>query len=495
MVLKMTITVPVEIDNIGIRNFADAEQKIYAFAMTIGREILRQMLEMRDRQLLARRDTGRYRCKGLRKTCIRTVMGEVEYERRVYQDMMNIDAESGRVKSVYLLDEELKVDKIGNISAGVCKLIANSICESSYRAAAKQISDQTGECISVQGAWNIVQAIGEKLRSQSERNAELDEAHAGKGELATRLLYEEDDGIWISLQGRSRTENGPSKEMKVGIAYDGVTWTTYKSGRKRRKLDKKVALAGFMPIAEYRRQKEGLIASVFDKDEIELRVINGDGGSWTLPKQEEGNICVLDEFHRNKKLKECVRDQEFARTLRSLLFENKIDELLECLEAQINSITDKKEIEGLKTLLSYYTENKEALKGYYDRGIDIPETRKPGEIHHARLGSMESNVFTLIGNRMKDRRACWSINGGNHLAAVLCAYHTTGLENIFASLPEVPVLEKEEDWVDDGKPISASKMPQTVGSGYEHQHNITTTNFSDVLREISAFTPLSALSL
>ena len=490
----MTITVPIEFDNTEIKDFSTAEQKVYRIAMDFGRGLLRKMLEIRDMQLMAERDSERYRSKGLRKTCIKTLMGEVEYERRVYQDKQTVDAKSGKAKSVYLLDEELEIEKIGHVSAEVCKQIASAVCESSYRAVSRQLSEQTGQRISAQGAWNLVQKMGEKINAQSERNAELDEAHAGKGEIATKILYEENDGIWIGLQGESRKENGVSKEMKVGIAYDGARWEVNKDGQKRRILDNKVALAGFMPIGEYRRQKEGLIGSVFSKDEIELRVINGDGGAWTQEKQSSGRICVLDEFHRNKKLKECVKDQEFAQTLRSLLYENRIDELLECLEAQINSSTDEKEIESLKTLQSYYTENKEALKGYYDRGIDIPDTREPGVIHHARLGSMESNVFSLIGNRMKDRRACWSINGGNHLAAILCAYHTTGLENIFAPLPEVVVPVREENWVDDGRPLSASQMPCKTGSGYEY-HNISTTNYSDLLRSISMLSPLSSLSL
>ena len=101
----------------------------------------------------------------------------------------------------------------------------------------------------------------------------------------------------------------------------------------------------------------------------------------------------------------------------------------------------KKEIDDLQDLQRYYTENKEALKGYYDRGIDIPETREPGVIHHACLGGMESNVFTYIGNRMKDGRCCWSIDGGNNLAVILCGYHSNGLEYIFAVLPEVPAVE------------------------------------------------------
>ena len=490
----MTITVPVEIGNIEIKDFSELEKKAYSLAMEFGRSLVRMVLETRDLQLLAGRDAERYRCKGPRKTCIKTLMGDVEYERRVYQDRESIDGETGKAKSVYLLDEEVSIDKIGNVSSNVCKLIASTICESSYRATARQISEQTGQHISAQGAWNLVQEIGGKLEAQSERNAALDEAHAGKGELNSKILYEENDGVWLALQRKSRKENGPAKEMKVGIAYDGVKWIISKDGSKRRVLDKKVACAGFMPASEYRRQKEGLIASVFNKDEIELRVINGDGGSWTLPKQEDGKICVLDEFHRNKKLKECVRNQEFGQLLRSLLYENKIDELLECLEAQVNSITDEKEIADLKTLQRYYTENKDALKGYYDRGIEIPDTREPGVIHHACLGSMESNVFTLIGNRMKDRRACWSISGGNHLASILCAYHTTGLGGIFAQLPEVPARSVEEDWEDDGAPISAARMPHKEGTGYEH-HNISTTNFSDVLRAVSTFSAFSSLSL
>ena len=492
----MTITVPVEIDNTEFRNFAELEQGVYHAAMIFGRGLIQHVLETRDLQLHSERDATRYRNKGLRKTCIKTIMGEVEVNRRVYQDLEQQAPESEQFKSVYLLDEELGINKIGNISEGVCQLLGKAICESSYRATARQISEQTGQTISAQGAWNVVQALGEKQISQTERNAELEAAHAGKGTVATKILYEENDGIWLKLQGQSRAEEGTSKEMKVGIAYDGVRWTTYKSGTKRRNLDNKVAIAGFMPIEEYRAQKEGLIASVFSTDEIELRVFNGDGGSWTLPKQNEGKICVLDEFHRNKKLKECIKDSEFATLLRGLLYENKIDEVLECLEAQINSLTDEEEIAKMKELQRYYSEHKEALKSYYDRGIDIPETRDPGTIHHARLGSMESNVFTLIGNRMKGRRACWSIRGGNHLAALLCAAHTTGLTRLFSPLPEIPVLEeKEEEWIDDGKPISASKMPQSEGTGYEHQHNISTTNYSEILRTIATFSPFSTLSL
>jgi len=37
-----------------------------------------------------------------------------------------------------------------------------------------------------------------------------------------------------------------------------------------------------------------------------------------------------------------------------------------------------------------------------------------------RLGSIERSIFTLVGNRIKGRRAYWSIEGSNRLAALLC---------------------------------------------------------------------------
>lgn len=82
----MTITVPVEIDNTEFRNFAELEQGVYHAAMKFGRGLIQHVLETRDLQLHSERDATRYRNKGLRKTCIKTIMGEVEVNRRVYQD-------------------------------------------------------------------------------------------------------------------------------------------------------------------------------------------------------------------------------------------------------------------------------------------------------------------------------------------------------------------------------------------------------------------------
>ena len=61
------------------------------------------MLESYDNDIANRRDKKKYRDKGKRTTCIKTVYGPVEYQRRIY----GTTTESGEKAYVYLLDEEM----------------------------------------------------------------------------------------------------------------------------------------------------------------------------------------------------------------------------------------------------------------------------------------------------------------------------------------------------------------------------------------------------
>ena len=464
---KMNITVNLEIDKREIENFQELERTIYRAVLRLGREITAKALESLDDALLESRDASRYRCKGFQGTCAKTIMGAVEYKRRVYLDNAAVEGPH----CVHLLDEVLDMKKIGLVTEDVCKLAATAACETSYRAAAKGVTEATGLSMSAQGVWNIVQRLGETQKARVERHAELAQQDQGVGALETKLLYEENDGIWLKLQGKDRQRYGKDKEMKVGIAYPGVRWMPCGKGKKRRILDNKVAYATFDPVKEFRRHKEGLVASRFDTSGIDLRIVNGDGAQWIQKKKGIKTIAVLDKYHRNKKITECAGNGEFADNLRKLLYAGDTEMVLTCIEAQINSLLPEdnpKEIEKLQDLYSYFSENKEALLDPYKRGIEIPETYAPGEIHHARLGSMESNVFTLLGNRMKGRRRCWSISGGNNMALLLSAYHTSGFENMFADLPGPP--KPNEVWKDTLPLFGASKVPEQEGHGYDYCH-------------------------
>ena len=462
----MTITVNLELGKREIENFQELERTIHRTVLQLGREIAAKALESMDEQLLDSRNVSRFRCKGFQQTCIKTILGPVEFKRRVYVDNAAVEGPH----CVHLLDEALELHQIGLVTEDVCKLAATAACETTYRAAAKTITEATGLSMSPQGVWNIVQKLGEKQKARLECHAELAQRGQGVGVLETKLLYEENDGIWLNLQGKDRKQYGKSKEMKVGIAYPGVRWMPC-GKTKRRILDNKVAYATFAPVAVFRKFKEGLVASRFDVKGIDLRIVNGDGAQWIQKKNGVRAIPVLDKYHRNKKITECVSDKDFADNLRKLLYAGDIEMLLTVIEAQINSLLpegSQKEIEKLTDLYSYFSENKDALLDPYQRGITIPETYAPGEIHHARLGSMEGNIFTLAGNRMKGRRCCWSIRGGDNLALLLTAYHTSGLENLFAELPAPP--KSQEVWRDTLPLFGACKVPEREGRGYDYCH-------------------------
>ena len=484
-VTKKMITFQIEFDKEKIENFEGLIATVRESVLQLGREIVVNALEEWDEELRETRDKNRYRSKGKRKSCVKTWLGAIEYERNVYVDR----SDPAHKRCVYLLDEEKEISRIGCVATDICEMAAQSVVEGTYRGAAKEITEMTGLSISAQGVWDIIQGIGETERKRISRYAEQAKQNQGVGVIESKILYEENDGIWLNLQGKSREKYGPAREMKVGIAYDGVHWEIGKDKKKRRTLNNKLAYAAFEGAVEFRQNKEGLVGSRFNVDEIELRVINGDGAQWIQKRSDVACISVLDKYHRNKKITECVSDKETAKCIRDMLYKGQIDDVMTYLEAMINSVEDPIMESKLKELYLYYKNNQDALVDYYDRGIDIPPTREPGVIHHARLGSMESNVFTLIGNRMKGRRANWSINGANHLAAILCAYHTTGMESIFGR--REPLSQPTEKTIENA-PFSAAKVQKKVGHGYVPEHSSTLPNIK-WLKQISSLKPLSEI--
>ena len=124
--------------------FKEFEKKIYAYVCELGREITKLLLERYDKELATQRDTKVYRDKDPRKTTIKTLYGPVEYRRRVYR----VKLDDGRVATVYLLDEAMKMDKIGLISSNLAEKIAMTITGATYRDTAEMISSTCGQSIS-----------------------------------------------------------------------------------------------------------------------------------------------------------------------------------------------------------------------------------------------------------------------------------------------------------------------------------------------------------
>lgn len=437
-------------------DFKSMEQEIYKKVCEAGRELVREMLESYDSSLSSSRDRASYRHKGKRKTTIKTVMGEVEYHRAVYE----ITGEDGGRHFVYLLDEAMGRTGSGYFSGLMSEIIAKAVCEGSYRSAARSVSELSGQTISHTAAWNVAQELGKRADEQENRTSLSACEHCTTGTQETKLLFEEQDGIWLNLQGQDRKTYGQNREMKVAIAYDGAK----KVGEKRYELTNKVACANFESVGAFQKRKEGVIAEKYNTDEIEMRFLNGDGAQWIRQAQTDETVHFqLDPFHRNKAIRQWVKNDEMRKQIMKLLYDKEITLLLEYIEALTNSVEDESEKENLISLLTYFTNNKDGLVPCHRRGLALPQPPEGVEYRH--MGVMESNIFTLIGNRMKGRRACWSVRGGNNLARLLCLKHTGRLSDALASLSTafLPAKYAEEITVN----MTVSKTPKADGKGYE----------------------------
>ena len=70
--------------------FKELEKNIYAWVCQIGREFTKEFLERYDRMLMEDRDKKKYRNKGARQTTVKTVYGEVTYQRKMAPNVLCI---------------------------------------------------------------------------------------------------------------------------------------------------------------------------------------------------------------------------------------------------------------------------------------------------------------------------------------------------------------------------------------------------------------------
>ena len=438
--------------------FKELEKKIYAWICQIGREFTKEFLERYDRMLMESRDKKKYRNKGTRQTTVKTVYGEVTYQRTVYEVM----EEDGTRRFVYLLDETLELTNVGLISTNMAELLVKGITELSYRECASKVSEMTGQTISAMGVWNVIQALGEKIcEEEKELTEDYKKGHL-KGEKEVPVLFEEADGVYIKLQGKDRKNARQDKaEMKIGIAYDG--WR--KTGPNRYALENKVVVAGFSKAKEFHEYREAAIGRMFNLGEVSQRILNADGASWIKKVKDKSTCFQLDPFHRNKAVKEKIRHPKACRDILELLQTEKIEEVFRYLELYRNSLCEEGEIQDVEDLIRYYENNREGLVPYQSQGLELPEN--PDGLEYRNMGTMENHVWSVLAKRMKHGHRSWSRRGGNHLAKILAKKCSGKLYEVTERLRRL-VFEEEKVEELYGEILMSAKAPKKDGKGYEY---------------------------
>lgn len=265
--------------------FKEIEKKIYKMVCDEACNVLKNVLEALDEKLLKERDIKVYRNKGLKKTCLRTIMGDVEYSRRIYQ----FELEDGKTATKFLLDEYLGMDTIGNVSINLVETILTNVSEVSFRKTAENIKTMCNQEISAQGVWNIVQTVGEKINELEKRKIELNEKGALKGEKEVPVLFQEQDGVWLSIQGKDRPKGkNRKKELKLAVSYTG--WKLRPGSKKEYVVIDKTVCASFNSSSHFKKVAEATIAEKYNVDEIETRILNGDGAKWIKATCEDQDI-------------------------------------------------------------------------------------------------------------------------------------------------------------------------------------------------------------
>ena len=441
-------------------SFNALEKEIYNIACEYGCKLLSGILETMDDDIAKTRDRSQYRHKGKRTNTIKTLMGEVTYDRTLYETKI----ETGEKVFVYLLDSELKVDTCGKISSNLAARIVECVSVSSYRQAAKDVSSMTGQSISHGGTWNVVQTIGKRFEEIEINNAVLARQNEGKGIKETKILFQEADGVWISMQGKDRGKISRKRELKMAVAYDG--WE--EQSKDRYTLRNKVMVSGFVSPRKFQEKMEGVVAATFNTDEINIRILNGDGASWIKSALMDKNVHFqLDPFHKFKEITKKVKDKGQRTIVHDLLKERKIDNLINYLKAIAGIEEDEKERKKLFEIYTYFKNNRDGLVPYQERGLKIPTP--PKGVSYRNLGTMEHHVCDAAAKRMKHQKGSWSISGATNMSKILCIKATSSVYEKISQLATTTLPERYTEKVEEV--LSAAKAPDKVGKNYRYPVN------------------------
>ena len=435
--------------------FYELEKNVYRLVCELGCEIIKQILETEDKKLMQTRNKKQYRHKGYRKNTIKTVMGEVEYKRAIYKE---------EDKTVYLLDKDFEIHTIGKMSSNLTELILKTVVNTvSYRKGAEEVKNLTNETISHQAMQKLVWKIGEEIEDKENKEIKLmKEEKLVKGTKKIPALFEEADGIWINLQGKDR-ENAKEKyeekckkenkeinskqrfktELKLHITYEG--WKKYS---KRHELVNKQIIAGMMSSKRLEKLRNARVYQVYDEKSIELRASNGDGARWINNIAAKQTICQKDSFHIQQEIIKDIKNKEYREELIKIIEEKRYDEVqsyIENLKYELGG--EERTVNKLKKLQSYL---KTGLPRYQDileeQGRDIPKA--PKGVEYRNMGTMESNIFTVLKVRLCSGRKAFAKNGASYLSKVCAEYHeNNGNIEIEKIESEVPIDNSIMEWI------------------------------------------------
>lgn len=489
--------------------FNELEKKVHEFVCGIGCMLLKAALEKRDEEIARTRDKKKYRHKGYRKDCIKTMMGEVEYSKAIYKVI-----DDGSPKYMYLLNENIKISKIGKISANLTEKIISSVCTNSYRTSAKTISENTNQAISHEGVRKVILKVGKEIHEkEQEKVVLLKKQKLEAGTEKSLAIFEEADGLWISLQGKDKVkaiEYRKSKAEREGKEYkeprsiksELKLYVSYKGWKKddRHSLVGKQYTTGFVKAKELSEIRKAKLYEKYDLSEVKAMILNGDGAGWIKRLTLRNQVYQKDSFHIRQSINRNIEDPSDRNGLNNLIREKRYSEIYNFIEAlKYKSGGEESQINKLMRLQEYL---KDGLPRYTEIIKDMPEA--PAGMEYRGMGTCESEVFCVLSRRFSDRRMSFSKFGATMLSKVVALKAENQGKDIL-KVVETPVKidDSIERWITDieekaNRTSSEKKVKlkpslpiKTLKKPYE---GAALTAGSKVIRRLTGLKPLSELA-
>lgn len=411
-------------------DFKDLEKKVYKYFCDEACKFMKYLLEYMDREIMLTRDKKRYRLKNTgREGSITTLMGEVKYKRRYYRC---ID-EDGVIYYGYLVDEWIGKNGKEKLTENVKEAAVEIALRVSFRKSAELIESNSPNSISHQTIWNEVQKAGGKARVMEAKQVEEYLKGELKGKKEVPVLFEEKDGVHLSIQGEKN-----KKEIKVSKVYEG--WQKKTPGSKEYITVNRFYTAGFEDGNSFDTLVNSKIAERYNVDKIENKIVNADGAAWAKQEQEYDASIIqqLDPFHIHQAILRKIRDKSKAKKIKKYVNKNSYEDVFLELEGLYDIEKNEEEKKKILELIIYLGENAEHLERYTERQLDLPEG-----IEYRGMGTIEGSQHNVICDRMKNRGMSWSVSGAENMAKLLCFKHSDGLEDVYET-----ILPVDKDSVD-----------------------------------------------
>jgi hypothetical protein len=326
-----------------------------------------------------------------------TMFGAVEYVRTLYRD------EYGRNR--YPTDEILGIPKRSTLTSDAFLWIIRRAAVVSYRRAADDFSQMSGERVSAMCAWRCVQREGALIASDIEE--------APPGTVSQTDVYAECDGIFLALQTRERRDEAVSRflyeqsrmarsfELKCGVVYAGRRKV---SGRNVRGNVALFATAG--GAEALRRGMRATCLADYVEADIEALHTSSDAGTWCADMGLDGvgasHVRGIDSFHVMRYVHRAFPDGAGREYLVSLALRHRPEAFASACDRMLPKVRDPKRRERIRECRDYVSSNAELL-------------RTGGS-----LGTMEATNATVWAKRMKSFGCSWSKDGAEAMALVLC---------------------------------------------------------------------------